>query len=71
VEAFCRAGQTIDDNMALAHCVLVPKAKNTDRGCVILIDFHSNNGCENAPYCDVLRILPVMFGFEVVYPVCT
>jgi len=66
VEIFCRAEQNIDDNMAHAHCVLVTKAKKTLTGRVILIDFHRNNGCENAPLCNVLRTLPVTFGSEVV-----
>ena len=71
VETSCRVGQAIEDNIAHAHCVLVPAAKNTHKFCLILIDFHCNNGCENAPHCDVLCTLPAMFGFEVVHPVCT
>ena len=69
MEKFCRAGQNIDDNMAHAHCVLVPKAKITQTRCVILVDFYCNNGCENSHQCDVLRTLPVLFVFEVVRPV--
>jgi hypothetical protein len=29
-------------------------------GCVILIVFHCNNGCTNAPQCYVIRTLPVL-----------
>jgi len=42
----------------------IPKARNKHHpptGCVILIGFHSNNGCTNAPQCYVIRTLPVLF----------
>ena len=39
VEKYCRAGQATDDNMAHAHCMLVPKATDTNSEYVILIAF--------------------------------
>ena len=39
VEKYCRAGQSTDDNMAHAHCMLVPKATDTNSEYVILIAF--------------------------------
>jgi hypothetical protein len=39
VEKYFRAGQATDDDMAQAHCMLVPKATDTHSEYVILIDF--------------------------------
>ena len=62
VEKYCRAGQATDDNMAHAHCMLDIKGyKHTITEYVILIPFHCNNGCTNAPQCYVSRTLPVLF----------
>jgi len=38
----------------------IPKATNTNLQYVILILFHSNNGCKNAPQCYVIPTLPVL-----------
>ena len=53
MEKYCRAGQTIDDNMAHVHCMIVPKATNTrTQFCVkLIVFFHSNNDCTKAPEC--------------------
>jgi len=37
VEKYCRAGQDTDENMAQAHCMQIPKDKNTHSEYVILI----------------------------------
>ena len=37
----------------------IPKATNTHTDCVILL-FHYNNGCTNAPHCYVIRTLLVL-----------
>jgi hypothetical protein len=41
------------------------KATNADTGCVILIVFHCNNGCTNAPQCYVIGTLSALFYYEV------
>jgi hypothetical protein len=56
VEKYCRAGQTTDDNMAHAHCIL---DTNTQAEYVISV-FHGNNGCTNAPEYYVTRTVPVL-----------
>jgi len=38
----------------------IREAINTHSVCVILIAFHCNNGCTNAPQCYVKRTLPVL-----------
>ena len=35
-----------------------PKATNAHTGCVLLVVFHSNNGCTKAPQCYAIRTLP-------------
>jgi len=37
------------------------KATNTHSEYVILMLFHCNNGCTNAPHCYLIRTLPVLF----------
>jgi len=39
----------------------IPRDTNTHSQYVILIAFHSNNGCTNAPHCYVIRTLPILF----------
>jgi len=39
----------------------IPEATNTHSEHVILLLFHCNNGCTNAPQCYVTRTLPVFF----------
>jgi hypothetical protein len=39
VEKYGRAGHITDDNMALAHCIWIRKAKNTPSVYVILVGF--------------------------------
>jgi hypothetical protein len=39
VEKFCRAWLAMDDDMAHAHCMLIPKATNTHSEYVILTAF--------------------------------
>jgi hypothetical protein len=41
----------------------VPKATNTHTGCVMLLLFHSNNGCKNAPLCYAVGTLAVLFTY--------
>jgi hypothetical protein len=57
VEKYCRAGQATGDNMAHAYC----KATNTHSEYVILLIFHCNNDCTNAPQRYVIRTLPGLF----------
>jgi hypothetical protein len=42
----------------------IPKATNTHSEYVILIDFHSNNGCKNAPQYKSIHALPVLFSYS-------
>jgi len=44
----------------------IPKATNTHLERVILMLFHGNNGCRNAPEGYVIRILPVLLIFPSV-----
>ena len=39
----------------------IPKTTNTHIVCVIVIYFHCNSGCTNAPQCYVMSNLPVLF----------
>jgi hypothetical protein len=60
VERYCSAGRAMDDNMAQAHCMLDAKGyKHTHLDDVILLALKCENGCMNAPQCDVkLYCLP-------------
>jgi hypothetical protein len=40
------------------------KAADTHSEYVILIAFHGNSSCENAPQCYVMRTLPNLFSFS-------
>jgi len=53
----CRAGQAIDDNIIriMRIACWVTKATDTHSEYVILIVFHCNNNCKNAPQCYVIR----------------
>jgi len=39
---------------------LIPKSTNTHSECEILMLFHGNNGCTNAPQCYVTSAFPVL-----------
>ena len=41
-----------------------PNASNTHSDYVILLLFHCNNGCTNAPQCYVIRTLRILFSEE-------
>jgi hypothetical protein len=43
----------------------IPKARNAPSDCVMLVLFHCNNGCTNAPQCYVKRTLPALFDAEL------
>jgi hypothetical protein len=60
-----RAGQATDDNTAPAHCMLDPRAKKPQTGCVLLLLSHCNNGCTNAPQWYVIRILSVSLDWRI------
>ena len=44
----------------------IPKATDTHSEFVILIAFHCNNACTNAPQYHVIRTLPVLLGYDIV-----
>ena len=46
----------------------ITKATNTHPEYVILIAFHRNNGCRNAPKCYFIRTLHVLFNATIAYP---
>ena len=63
MEKYCRAGQATYDNMEHAHCMLVPKATYTHSEYVTHLLLHGNNDCTNAPQCEIICTLPVLFTF--------
>ena len=62
MKKYCRTGQATKDNVALAHCMLDIQVC-THSQYVILVGFHCNISCKNAPQCYVIRpcTLPVLF----------
>ena len=57
VEKYCRAGKPQLKIWRIA--CWIPKATDTNSEYVILL-FHCNDGCTNAPQCYVMRTLPVL-----------
>jgi len=63
VERYSRAGQPRDENMAHTHSMLYSwGCKHTLSDWVVLTAFQLQRGCTNAPQCDVLLTLPVLFN---------
>ena len=60
MEKYRTAGQTTDDSMAQAHCVLDTNATNAHPEYAYLLLFQYNSGCMNAPQCYAVRLLAVM-----------
>jgi hypothetical protein len=61
VETCCRTGQAMRRYGALVlHAGFLRIQTHTQN---IILHFHCNNGCRNAPECYVIRTLPVLFPF--------
>ena len=54
------AGQATDDMRRLRIACWITEATNLHSEYVILIAFHYNNGCTNAPQYYVIRTLPLL-----------
>jgi len=57
LEKYCRAGQAQIKIWLMRIACWIPKATDTHPLCIILL-FHCNYGCTNAPQCYVTRTSP-------------
>jgi hypothetical protein len=68
VEKYSRTGRATDCNIIgrMRSACWITKATDTHSEYVILIAFPGNYGYTNAPRCDVIRTLPVLFFIHIV-----